>query len=543
MATMYPSGPDPDTPMSEKKVFTILEQSLPADWVVFHSRRLNIPTNRGLIEREIDFVILDPARGFIGLEVKGGQEIGRDQDGWYSIDHFGNFNRLSKDPGAQAQSAVHTLNGFLTRLPAFRSTRYRYGWGVAFPDFAARNFDDPSLSRQLVLGSEDLADAKTAFERLFDVNGIEKNPSLSSLKNAYIQSLYPMVRLAATLADRITEDEPQLVRLTEEQYDILDQLEEMPELVIKGGAGTGKTMLAMEKAKRMVENGKRVLFLCFNKPLADHLDKLACGFVVRTFHQFCSEMSRAAGFPFRVPNQKSDAQEFWANTAPDILENSSHALPDDKYDAIIVDEGQDFHEAWWIALLNFRAKDSVFYVFADPNQKIYEKAHDDVSAMLGCQAGKLKYNCRNTRNIANFCGDVIGVQQHVKAGAPDGVKVLTEQCDGPEAMVDGVRRHVHRLIAEQKIAPSRIVILTAGPGAAEKSPVWRARRLANCRLVELGTAPGPNEIVMATTRRFKGLESDVVIVCDVDSLDSDSERNAEYVAYTRARHVLVILHG
>ena len=542
MAKMYPSTPDPDSPMSEKQVFEFLKAGLPKDWLVFHSRRLNIPTNRGLIEKEIDFVILDPERGYIGLEVKGGKEIGRDRDGWYSIDHNNRKNRLNKDPGKQAQSAVHTLGRFLEKLPGFRQHRYPYGWGVAFPAFSAGNFSDPSLPRQLVIGKEDFSDCKSAFDRLFDQNNIDKSPALTPLKNTFLQCLYPMVRLAATLADRIAEEEPQLVRLTEEQYDILDNLEEMPELVIKGGAGTGKTMLAMEKASRLVADSKRVLFLCFNKPLADHLDKLADGFIVRTFHQFCGEMSRAAGLPFNVPNGKEEAQRFWDETAPGLLESASNALPDDKYDAIIVDEGQDFHELWWIALLNYRGEDSVLYVFADPNQKIYDKAHDDVSEVLGCQVAKLKYNCRNTKKIATFCGEVIGVPQHVKVGAPDGVEVLTETCTDEDAMVDGVRRYVHRLVADEKVLPSKIVVLTAGLGAVEHSRVWRAKRLANCRLVKLGTSPGNNEIVMATTRRFKGLEADVVIVCDVDSLDASEKRNSEYVAYTRARHVLVILH-
>ena len=227
MAKMYPPTPDPDSPTSEKQVFGYLEAGLPKDWLVFHSRRLNIPTNRGLIEKEIDFVVLDPERGYIGLDVKGGKEIGRDQDGWYSVDHNNRTNRLNKDPGKQAQSAVHTLSRYLDGLPGFGQHRYPYGWGVGFPGFSAGNFNDPSLPRQLVIGKEDFADCKSAFDRLFDQNNIDKSPALPPFKNTFLQSLYPMVRLAATLADRISEEEPQLVRLTEEQYDILDNLEEI----------------------------------------------------------------------------------------------------------------------------------------------------------------------------------------------------------------------------------------------------------------------------------------------------------------------------
>jgi ATP:corrinoid adenosyltransferase len=543
MAKMYPSTPDPDTPTSEKQVFAILEEGLPKNWVVFHSRRLNIPTNRGLIEKEIDFVILDPDRGYIGLEVKGGVEIGRDQDGWYSVDHKGYTNRLSKDPGAQAQSAVHTLSRYLEGKREFSQTRYRYGWGVAFPGFSAGNFDDPSLSRQMVLGSEDLKDVKAGADRLFDVNGIDTNPLLPPLKNSFVQSLYPMVRLAASLADRIDADEPELVRLTQEQFDALDQLDDMKELVVKGGAGTGKTMLAMEKARRLVAENKRVLFLCFNKPLAEYLDTLAEGFIVRTFHQFCREMARAAGFKFNPPREFAASQAFWNEEAAELLDKALDALPDERYDAVIVDEGQDFSELWWLGVTKCRNDDSVFYVFMDPNQQVYERESDDLPAVLDLSTFKLKYNCRNTVNIAEYCGVAIGQDQKVRPGAPEGIEVEVDECLNAEEMIDLVRRHLHRLTAEEKIPAKDIVILTAGRTAVEKTAVWKAKRYGNISLVGLGTNPGPNEVVMTTIRRFKGLESNVVIVCNVSALEasSDVDQRELYVGFSRGRHVLVVL--
>jgi len=121
MARMLPTRPDADTPDSERKVFDAFERHLPRDWTVFHSRRIVLPRQGAgpLVERELDFLIIDPARGLLGLEVKGGVEIGRNANGWYS----GREPRhLIKSPGAQVQRAMHALQDYLrtrTVMPPF----------------------------------------------------------------------------------------------------------------------------------------------------------------------------------------------------------------------------------------------------------------------------------------------------------------------------------------------------------------------------------------------------------------------------------------
>src|SRR4051812_2764695 len=111
MPRMLPSRPDADTPDSERKVFAALERLLPRDWTVFHSRRLVLPRqDRRAAEHELDFLIIDPARGLLGLEVKGGVEIGRDAEGWYS----GSAPRHRiKSPGQQVQGTMLAVGDYL----------------------------------------------------------------------------------------------------------------------------------------------------------------------------------------------------------------------------------------------------------------------------------------------------------------------------------------------------------------------------------------------------------------------------------------------
>src|SRR5207248_676238 len=107
---------------------------------------------------------------------------------------------------------------------------------------------------------------------------------------------------------------------------------------------------AAEKAKRLANLGQRVLFLCYNRPLAEFVAQTADGYKVKNFHTLCRELAVAAGLKFSPPRENEDSQEFWDTKAPELLIEALKTYPDERYDAVVVDEGQDFREYWWIAV-------------------------------------------------------------------------------------------------------------------------------------------------------------------------------------------------
>ena len=132
---------------------------------------------------------------------------------------------------------------------------------------------------------------------------------------------------------------------------ILDSLAAHDRAAIAGPAGTGKTVLAMEKARRMATTGQRVLLLCFNRPLALDLAARADGFEVETFHDFCRRLSSRVGLRFGPKTNRDKDTRFWAEEAPMLLLEALQQLPAEvRYDAIVVDEGQDFLPDWWPCL-------------------------------------------------------------------------------------------------------------------------------------------------------------------------------------------------
>jgi len=539
MARIHPGEPDSDSTASEKVVFQRLRDGLPGDWTVLHARRFLLPGDgkRKPVEGEVDFLVLDPDRGFLGLEVKGGG-VGRDSDGWFRTDPSGRVNR-TKDPGKQAQDAVHAIRRYLASRAGFDASNRKMasGWGVVLPFLDVTGSMGPELPRELIIDKGDLRDIRSAIERILRAQGVLGPPLSASSQKAFLSALAPTVHLVSSLGARIDDESAALVRLTNEQMEILETLREFPRIAVRGGAGTGKTLVAMERSASLAREGKRVLFLCYNRPLADFLGARAEGFTVKNFHSFCRELTRSAGIPFEVPKDPADESEFWDSIAPEKLNAALDLYPDERWDAVVIDEGQDFREYWWLAVekLLRRPEADVLWVFYDPNQDIYGGGPTEA---LGLRAAPLRWNCRNTAHIASYASDLVGAETKLKPGTPEGAEVEVIRCADDREMIDAVRKSLHRLVIEERLSGDRIVVLS--PRGTKGSPVWRERKLGNITLEEWPKRPGPNQASFTSLQRFKGLESDAIILCDVEAEKPMCSPKHLYVGSSRARHILVV---
>ncbi len=524
-----------DPPASERRFRDLAKKDLPADWTVIHGLRIRQPPD----DREIDFLVLDPARGALAIEVKGGR-IERQGREWSSIDRSGERHAI-KDPYRQASDAVYTLRKWWRSSPSLRGSKLpRLHPGVVFPDVArTRQELGPDIPDGTVLFSEDLRRLKDAIDRLFETHrmtpGVRLQPR--EVETLLAALAPPSYVLHAPIAARVDRNTSVLDQLTDEQARTLDFLERHRRAAIQGAAGTGKTVLAELKADRLAQDGRRVLLLCFNQTLAEWLASRASGFEARTFHAFCRERAQKAGLRFEIPEAGWKAQqEFWTDTAPDLLMEALDSRPDDRFDAIIVDEGQDFKPNWWTALelaLGDEEK-GVLYAFFDPNQDIYGGGPP---ASLLSPPFTLTCNCRNTRRIADHAAGLMGIDYDVLDGAPDGAQVELLRYRTPDEMVEHVRKQLHRLVAEEKIGADRITVLSTH--TTKRSHLAHHRRLGN---LNLSPRPqGPNQVRFTSLQAFKGLESDVVLLVDVDGNPHSCSKRHLYVAATRARALLIVL--
>jgi len=540
MARMIPKTPDTDSPGSERYVFGRLRDGLPDAITVLHARRFVLPaTNRRAEqEGELDFLVVDPSRGMLGLEVKGGG-VSREQDGWTSTGRDGCAHPIS-DPGRQAQGAVYAIARYLSRPGAPRSgaAATPYGWGVVFPDVDVRRDLGPDLPRSRVIDRLDLADPARSVARMFDAQKLDGPPLSREAFEALIGQLAPCFHLAPSLEGRLRDEAEALVRLTEEQIRILRALERQPRLAIEGAAGTGKTVLAVERARRLAAEGKRVLLLCFNRPLADALGRDAKGFEVDTFHGLCRVLAEKAGIDFSVPDSQNAAQRFWETEAPEKLLDALARLPDARWDALIVDEGQDFRANWWPVIdeLFREPKAGTLSVFFDPRQNLYGGGPP---ADLATHPYVLAWNCRNTARIARWCAERVNATAELHPDAPEGEPVEEIHCATEADAVDAVRRLLHHYVVEGRLSADRVVVLSTHN--TSRSVLTHHRNLAGLALVPFEEKRTANQVRFASLQRFKGLEADVVILVDVEPGERTSSPTHLYVGASRARHRLAVV--
>ncbi|MFP6738187.1 MAG: AAA family ATPase, partial [Planctomycetota bacterium] len=413
-----------------------------------------------------------------------------------------------------------------------------YSWGVIFSDITVEGDLGPALPREIIADRNDLGDPARQLETLLDSYDAPTEEIPGNTREAFVAALAPTFSLVPLLRDRIDEEAAEIVRLTKEQKHALDYCQENHRVAVEGGAGTGKTILAMEKARRLVADGKSVRFLCFNKPLADSLNEEAEGFIATSFHELCHEMALETELGFNVPKKQEEVQQFWNEEAPELLMKALELAPRKRYDAVIIDEGQDFKENWWAAILGLLADrdSSHLYVFHDPNQDIY---NGEFSSDLDLTPVNLSYNCRNTVRIAEYCSGLLEQNAVTREDAPEGIPVTEEKVADGKMMAEAVRKLLHRYVNEEGISPERIVILTGK--SLKRSPVYQAGKLGNHKLVRLGNERKPNSILIETLHRFKGLESDIAIVCDIDRSSERFNPKKLYVAASRARLVLAVI--
>jgi hypothetical protein len=547
MATMFPT-PLPATIATdagreaERRVYEALARLLGPDHAVFYSVAwLTRATGHAAHDGEADFVVAHSDLGVLVLEVKGGQ-IGHDQmtGEWHSTDRHDRRHPI-RDPFAQATSSHHALEAKLKEHPVIRRFFVRIGHGVVFPDSANPHRPlTPNAEPAITVFAEDLDHIDACVRRMFDFWAGRMGSTLMQAPgfvDAVTDMLAPRFELPRSLGAAIRADDHEVLRLTEDQFRVLDMLSRERRVAVSGGAGTGKTMLALEKARRLSAAGMEVLLTCYNRPLADYLRRAAgpCErLTIANYHTLCWDMAKAAGQPFPDTSVTDPPPGFWEKTLPEALLAALDTLPR-RFDAIVVDEGQDFLDSWWDPLLLSLADvdGGILYVFYDDNQKLY---HRTGAFPAGFVEFSLCENLRNTRRISALT-EKFYQGRPIRARGPEGQDVERIVIRDAAEIERQVSRVLHRLIKDNGVAPADIAVLM---GSGHASPLRPGQRIGAFETTADQCAE-PTKVLLQTVRRFKGLERPVVILTAIDDLQAAEETALLYVGLSRARAHLVIV--
>lgn len=521
MATYVGLGDDNPIEDSERRVANALRR-LPDSWVVLHHVSWQSKRGGKQGDGEADFIVIHPCMGILVIEVKGGGidvESGR----WFTTNRHGNRHPI-KNPYEQAVASKHALVAWLRDHGL--GLRVRVGHAVVFPHMQGVPPVGPAAAPEVTLAKPQLEDISTAINGCFDYWKLAANMSPEEVSKV-ISLLAPTVSLSPDLLGQSSDAEAKLLMFTAEQIEAFAGLRANRGGLILGMAGTGKTVLAIARAQQLARDGFRTLLVCYNELLGSNLSAQAHAppyLTASTFHALCLREAHRA--KLHVPNAKSP--DWWGTSAPNLLIDAS-AVNQTMYDAIVVDEGQDFSPLWIDSLrcLLSAQVDAPFFIFADPLQDIWKRNWSQGTEHPF--TWELTRNMRNTQPIAARIAAAVKVEYRGKGIM--GPTPTWQFSDGAPWEKDILSAVEHLL--DEGFGPSNLVVLCGSVNLVT-------------RLRERAVGPysfgawGGRGIIVETISRYKGLEAQAVVLA-LSSVSTAEDRTEAYVGMSRARSMLVVI--
>jgi hypothetical protein len=556
MAICIPS-PEIVSPNSkaEARLFAALCAQLDDDFLVLHSVAwISKPKGQGPRDGEADFMIAHPRLGLLVIEVKGGAvSLDYTRLKWTSRDRHGATHDI-KNPFDQAKNAKYSALQKLQESPGWQRLnlgRVTLGHAAFMPDIDnGDRLIGPDAPAAIIGDRGDMGSLAAWVANAFaywrgDASG--GSARLGANGVAAVSQIFARVATTRSLlSTRLDEEEQRRIELTQRQATILDVLSRQRRAMIAGGAGTGKTLIAREKAVRLAGEGMRTLLVCYNRGLADFLREQSRdveGLDVAGFHQLARRwIDRAKAEEGRdlLAEARRDypGGDHFQHHDPVALAYAMD-LFGPQYDAVVVDEAQDFGDEYWlpIEMMLTKPEEALVYVFLDENQGIYRRSAD---IPVKGQPFVLDSNCRNTGRIHQaayrfYRGDA------VTAPSNEGVPVETLIAGDMEKQARAIAQLITRLIAEEHVAPHDIGVLVC-QGARVEICTQALARLPIPKGAKYGRIEdyGVGSITVDTVAKFKGLERAVVILWGLDDCQPVRDREILYVGLSRAKSMLVL---
>ncbi|MCB0985895.1 MAG: NERD domain-containing protein/DEAD/DEAH box helicase [Ilumatobacter sp.] len=495
-------------PHSERRVCQAFVDGLDDTWLVVP----HVPILVDHHDFEIDVVLVSPAHGALVVEVKGGV-LRVDGGRWYSNDHL-----LNRSPAEQALKAKYAL---LRRMDGANVSMKGLfvAHAIAFPDVGVVPPEGygPDTPSEIVFAKEQLAFPEEAMPRVLRTH----RPVPPAQMAAFLQALRPDIELDGSegrvlqWAHRSLDDETRLHLAN------LAGLDTNRRVLVQGGAGTGKSMLAVKWARQAVARGERTAVVCFNKPmaglLAHQLD--GTGATVSTFHDVAVQMLEPHGFRVGA----NPTPEYFRDTIPDALEFHAPKIGT-PFDTIVVDEGQDFFPHWFAALERWLdpAGARRLLVVADPGQAIYVDPWVPPTDMVELP---MVFNLRNCGAIARLVQRLGGPAPLPSAPYGDAVRHLA--AGGQRELRKRVRDAITRWTDDFGLPLSEIAVLTTNRDVRD---ALFADQPDGCPLVRWEDRCD-DAVLCETVHRAKGLERTAVVLAD---LTGDPDLRLLYIGASRA---------
>ena len=515
---------------SERRVWEILCSQLGDGDLLVAGKRVT----DHLKDHEIDFVVAIEGAGIFCIEVKGG-EVWHNGTAWLQRNRSGHVKTI--DPVKQVRQARYALRDFIEADPRWTQARPRWNHVVVLTQSEiSQDFALADCPRWMVLDRNEIG---ALGEKLREVALSQKAvlPLLSVTAIDQLQTALGGRGLPQRdVVARALENEDAADILNEQQAVILGAVRLLTRVEIRGGAGSGKTFMAVEQARRLAQQGQRVALICYSHGLASYLKRITAGWKRRHQPGYVGEF-HSLGIQWGAPvgpdeNERTkETSQFFEHDLPAQMLQLAAGLPEgQRFDAIVIDEAQDFADSWWDPILAALRdpEDSGLYVFIDEGQRVFDRQGTPPVPLVPLI---LDQNIRNTRQIATAFQPLVDHPMRFLGG--DGPEVDFVACTADEAL-DVADDQIEALLEEGWRAQD-VALLTTGSRHPEQ-----VNRQAAGNQAYWDSFWDAEQVFYGHVLGFKGLErrAIVLVVNDRYALERAAERL--YVGLSRARDQLVV---
>lgn len=522
------------TTESERVVWERLRDTLRPQDTVIAGYRLTDTTK----DHEADLVLVLPEVGIVVVEVKGsGVQL---RDGRWSIVHGG--KRRAIRPVDQARDTKYAIRRYIEsdrRWADSSRSPVRFAHAIVTPFVGlGTDIDLPDCPRWMIHDRDDLPDLA---RRLADIPlGFEahRRPPDEGDCSVIVDILTARgVDAVPTLADEADERESRAHRLTEEQGQILRVTRLLRRVEIRGGAGSGKTVLALTQAQQLSAGrdgrpAERVALLCYSIGLATHLAREVATWPHRQRPAFVGTFEDLAN-RWGVPSGSRDDPDYWEETLPVLMaERAAELPPGERFDSFVVDEAQDFAESWWRPLVGALVDetDGGLFIYSDENQRLFNRFGRPPVTLVPLV---LDHNLRNTRQIAETFVPLAPLRMRLEGG--DGPAVTFVPTTVEDAL--GVADDQIDLLFDEGWAPESLALLTTG----KRHPVQAERQEELGQRGYWRTFWDGDDVFYGHVLGAKGMERRVVVLCVNEDGLRERFRERLYVGLSRATDRLVVV--
>ena len=475
---------------------------------------------------EIDFILVAPNGRLLLIEQKSG---------FLSETADGLIRNYEGKPRKVANHIMRSIKGLTERFGSELSIDYL----LYCPDYTVRNPNQAGIDPRHIIDASNKGKLAQVIRETLPVDGAPPGDKFDKVTRflSNMLSLRPdpssMIGNAAGLVARLSGGLSTWAR----------RLEFAPfRLHVKGTAGSGKTQLALAEYSDAIDAGLKPLYVCYNRPLADHIEKLVpAGGRVTSFHMLSDAFARAQG---QIPDYA--APDVWDRIEARMT--ASELPPEWRYDVLIVDEGQDFSPAWRDILLRMLEPEGRAIWLEDPNQNLYGREPVPLPGWVTLHSDT---NYRSPRQIIDMLTSIGAVREPVEAGSPfrgADIEELTYPDGDTDAMLAQTRRAVTSCLAA---GFARHDIAIASFRGRDNSVLLHLDQLSDAHTLKSFTGEydlfgtpeyRPGGLLAETVYRFKGQSAPAIIFTEIDfERIDDRVLRKLFVGMTRARLKLVLV--